>query len=55
VLTAGFTVTCAPVRGPGIHVYVTAPLAVNVVEAPLQLVADVMLRFGSGATVTIVV
>ena len=43
-----------PLNEPGIHVYVVAPLPVNVVEAPLQTVAldAIAETVGSGLTVT---
>lgn len=40
VVDSGLTVTVAPVKLPGIQVYVTAPLAVNVVLLPEHMLAD---------------
>lgn len=36
VVVVGVTTTVAPVKEPGIHVYVEAPLAVKVAELPEQ-------------------
>jgi hypothetical protein len=38
VVAEGESVTEVPLNDPGIHVYVAAPLPVNVVEAPVQIV-----------------
>ena len=52
VEAVGFTATCEPVRLPGIHVYVFAPIAVSVVPPPLHTVGllAVAKTVGSGAT-----
>jgi len=50
----GLTTTAVPVKLPGIHVYVSAPFAVNVVELPMQiLVEPLIVIIGSGITVTV--
>ncbi len=51
----GETVTDVPLNEPGIQVYVVPPLAVNVVEAPTQIVfGDALAEIvGSGFTVTV--
>ena len=41
VLVAGVTVTVPPMIGPGNHVYVVAPLALNVNEVPAQTTVGV--------------
>lgn len=53
VVTAGLTVTLAPVKDPGIQVYETAPDADNVAELPAQItVGDTLaVTVGVGFTV----
>ena len=55
VVTAGVTTTDAPVRLPGIQVYVLAPDAVSVVGVPPQMVVCVAeaVTTGGGFTVTV--
>jgi hypothetical protein len=52
----GFAVTLVPVDelnvAAGVHVYVDAPVAVNVVDAPGQIVAEFTVTVGKGLTVT---
>jgi hypothetical protein len=59
VVVDGFAVTLAPVEALnpvlGDHEYVFAPLAVNVVFAPLQILGEFTARVGKGKTVTILV
>jgi hypothetical protein len=52
---AGVTETVVPVRFPGIHVYVVAPLPVRVDEFPAQIVEGeaVAVTVGVGFTVTV--
>jgi hypothetical protein len=58
-VVAGETETLAPVKAPGFHVYVVAPVADNVVELPEQIVDDEALAFTVGVmftnTVTVLV
>ena len=53
----GFAITEEPVvtlsAVAGDHVYEFAPLAVNVVDCPSQIVAEVTVTIGSGLIVTI--
>jgi hypothetical protein len=53
VVVVGETVTVVPVKFPGIHVYVVAPVAVIVVLLPEQIVAPlvVVATVGDGVTV----
>src|SRR5438445_202891 len=59
VVTVGLAVTGLPLEllkpVPGVHVYVAAPLAVNVVEAPLQINPLLTVTVGKGFTTTVVV
>jgi hypothetical protein len=53
----GLAVTAEPLVElnpvPGDHVYVFAPVTVNVVELPTQMVADAAVKVGNGFTVTV--
>lgn len=51
--TAGETTTALPVREPGIHVYVVAPVAVKVALFPLQTVVAVLLTLTVGVVLTV--
>lgn len=55
VVETGETVIEAPLKPPGFHVYVFAPVPVMVVEAPAQIVARVTVvpTVGSGFTVMV--
>lgn len=55
VVVVGDTVTDAPVKLPGIQLYVEAPVALSVVELPTQmlLLAAVLDTFGAGLTVIV--
>ena len=57
MVAVGETVIVAPVKLPGIHVYVVAPLAVIVVLPPIQILAVivVVVTIGNGFTVTVIV
>ena len=59
VVAAGFAVTVAPVVAlnpvAGDHVYVAAPLAVNVPGIPGQIVVEGTVTTGNGFTVTVTV
>jgi hypothetical protein len=59
VVTVGLAVTLEPVVElnpvPGLHTYVEAPVAVSVVELPLQIVAGRTVTVGLLTTVTVVV
>ena len=59
VVTVGLAVTLAPVAelkvAEGDHVYVDAPPAVNMVDAPGHIVAEATVTVGKGFTVTDVV
>ena len=59
MVEVGFAVTLVPVVAlspvEGDQVYVDAPLAVKVVDAPLHIVASATLTVGNGLTVTIAV
>ena len=58
VVEPGLAVTTAPVVPlnpvPGLHVYVVAPDAVNVVEPPLHNVADAGVTFTVGVGLTVI-
>ena len=54
VVDVGETVTGEPDNDPGIHVYVEAPLPVNVVELPLQIVALEAAAVTVGAAFTVI-
>ena len=55
VAVVGDTVTEAPVKLPGIQLYVDAPLAVNVVELPAQIVVlDAVVVTGGNALTVMV-
>jgi hypothetical protein len=53
VVTVGLTTTDVPVKAPGIHVYVVAPLPVKVAELPAQTAVGfaTALTVGIGLTV----
>ena len=56
MVVAGFTVIVAVVAPPGDQEYVPPPMdgvAVNVVEEPLQIVAEFTVTVGTGFTVTV--
>jgi hypothetical protein len=55
VVVVGDTVTDEPVKLPGIQLYVDAPLAVNVVELPAQIVVldAVVVTVGNALTVMV--
>ena len=57
IVEVGFAVTEEPVVAlsavAGLHEYVFAPLAVSVVDCPLQIVAEETVTTGSGFTVTV--
>jgi hypothetical protein len=59
VVVVGLAVTALPVVAlkpvAGLHVYVLAPLAVNEVEVPAQIVGEPTVKVGVGFTVTVVV
>ena len=55
VIVVGETVTVAPDKLPGIQLYVVAPLAVIIVEVPLQIVAAVVVTVTVGEGVTVMV
>jgi hypothetical protein len=54
VVAVGETLTDEPVKLPGIHTYVAAPVAVSVAEPPTQIAEEEVLAVtvGSGFTVT---
>ena len=54
MVAAGVTTTEVPVKLPGIQVYVVAPLAVSVVELPLQIVGDDAEAVTVGLGVTVI-
>lgn len=54
VAVVGETVIVVPVKLPGIHKYVVAPLAVIVVLLPLQIVAPVVVVVTVGDGVTVI-
>lgn len=54
VVDVGETVTGEPDNDPGIHEYVEAPLPVNVVELPLQIVALEAAAVTVGAAFTVI-
>lgn len=51
----GETVTGDPLSDPGIHEYVVAPVAVNVAELPLQIVAVEVVTLTVGVGLTVIV
>jgi hypothetical protein len=51
-VVAGETETLAPVKAPGFHVYVVAPVADRVVEFPEQMILEVLLAVTVGVVVT---
>lgn len=54
VVDVGETVTGEPDNDPGIQVYVEAPVPVNVVELPLQIVAFDAVAVTVGAAFTVI-
>ena len=57
VVIAGETVTVAPAKLPGIHVYDVAPDEVNVAEPPTQIAAGLLtaVKVGVGFTTSVTV
>jgi len=57
VVVPGVTTVVAPVNAPGIQVYVTLPLAVNVVLLPEQIAVGEALavKVGFGFTINVIV
>ena len=57
MVTVGVTLTLAPLTFPGFHVYVLAPLALNVTELPAQIVDEeaVTVKFGIAFTIKLIV
>src|SRR5438105_705121 len=53
VVVGGPSVCIDPVNAPGFHVYDVAPLAVNTVELPEQIVALLAVIVGVAFTVTV--
>lgn len=54
VVVVGDTVTVAPVKLPGFHTYVEAPVAVMEVLAPTQIVALVVVVVTVGSALTVI-
>lgn len=54
VVADGVTVTGEPDRGPGNHEYVAAPVAVNVVELPVQIEALEAVAVTVGEALTVI-
>jgi len=54
VLDAGETVTFVPTRAPGFHVYVVAPLPVNVAELPAQIAVGLLTAETVGLAFTVI-
>jgi hypothetical protein len=52
VVDVGLTTAEVPVRAPGFHVYVEAPLAVSVAEDPIQIAVGVLTIFRVGLALT---
>jgi hypothetical protein len=54
VLAVGESVTEVPLSDPGIHVYVAAPLAVNVVDEPMQMEGEDAVAETAGRAFTVI-
>jgi hypothetical protein len=53
VVVVGETVTVVPLRLPGFHTYVVAPLPVSVVDEPLQIVVVLAVAVTVGVPTTV--